>query len=223
MPAKNKGTLVAEGAYTLHQGQTPLGRETWRLEKLAHGGLVFDSDLEPQTSPSSTRHFDYEITQNWAPVLFSFRGEREGKLLLGEQRASGAQWLAHIEPHGETARDLAVDFGPQWQVTAASPLFLAVVLVRLNLQVGQSHAVDAVQIDLATFEPRVVKQTFSCTAEEKVEVPAGKFSAWHYTVRTEGTESENQFWADRHGIVLSFQSAGGGEMKLARYRRFESH
>jgi hypothetical protein len=72
---------------------------------------------------------------------------------------------------------------------------------------------------------RAAKQNYSCAAEEKVEVPAGKFSGWRYTVRTVredgGTQAENSFWADRHGIVLRYASASGDEIRLARYRRIE--
>lgn len=223
MPAK--GQLIAEGTYTFHRGEVSSGRETWQLSKLAHGGLSFNSRAEMTLPQPSTRSFTFEITQRWAPVLLSIRVDADGKVVTSEQRAEGAQWRAHVEPRGEQARDHTLDFSTQHAVSFASPLFNAVTLVRLNLQVGQSCETDAVTIDLPTLEPRAVKQKYVCAAEEKTKVPAGSFSAWHYTMHTERTDApapeENHFWADRHGIVLLYQSADGAVMKLARYRRIE--
>jgi hypothetical protein len=219
MPAK--GQLVAEGTYTIHHGDVSTGRETWQLSKLAHGGLLFNSRAERTLPKPSTCSFTFEITQRWSPVLFAIRFDADGKVVTSEQRAEGTQWRAHVEPRGEQARDHTLDFSAKHAVSFASPLSNAVTLVRLNLQVGRSHEVDVIVIDLPTLEPRADRQKYVCTAEEKIEVPAGSFSAWHYTTSTNSAQSENHFWADRHGIVLLCQTADGDVMKLARYRRIE--
>jgi len=83
------------------------------------------------------------------------------------------------------------------------------------LQVGLSREIDVIAIDPTTFGPRAAKLTYACIAEEKMEVPAGKFTAWHYTA------NEDHFWADRNGAVLLYQTPAGDMMKLARYRRIE--
>ncbi len=226
MPAK--GTLIADGMYTLHRGNASTGTENWRLEKLAHGGLVFTSRAELTRPKPIKWNFTFEISQHWSPVRFSIRLDADGKALASDQRVQGAQWSAHIETRQDKAKDSAMDFSNKHEVYFPSPLFNAVTLVRLNLQVGQSRDVDAVVINLLTLEPRAVRQTYACAAEEKIQVPAGNFSAWHYTVQTAHEDvsspsapAENNFWADRHGIVLLYQSASGDEVKLARYRRIE--
>ncbi len=222
-----KGTLIAEGAYTLQRGQAATGNETWQLSKLAHGGLVFTSRAELTRPKPIKWNFTFEISQHWSPVRFSIRLDADGKTIASDQRAQGAQWRAHIEAREGEAKDSTIDFGNK-QVYFPSPLFSAVTLVRLNLQVGQAREVDALVINLLTLEPRAVKQTYTCVAEEKIQVPAGNFSAWRYTVQTAREDAsspsapaDNNFWADRHGIVLLYQSASGDEMKLARYRRIE--
>lgn len=215
MPKPNQGILVTEGAYTYHNGEASTGHEAWQLMKLAHGGLVFTSRVETTSPKVSTLNFTFEVTQHWAPVYFSARMDTEGKTLTSEQRAAGAQWQARLEPRGGDAQGLAVDFSAKHEVGFGSPVFLTPVLYRLNLQVGQAREVDAIAIDPATLAPHAVKQKYTCLAEEKIEVPAGQFSAWRYT------EGENQFWADRNGIVLLYQAATGDTIKLARYRRVE--
>jgi hypothetical protein len=215
MPTPNKGTGVTEGACTYHHAGAPTGHERWQLMKLAHGGLVFSSRIERTSPQAATLNYTFEVTQHWAPVSLTARRDAGNTTLTTEQRAVGAQWQARIEPRGGAAQDLALDFSPQHEITFASPLILTAALYRLNLQVGQSREVDVIVIDPTTFVPRAAKQTFSCVAEENIEVPAGKFSAWQYK------EGENQFWADRNGVVLLYQAASGDTIKLARYRRIE--
>ena len=215
MPAPNKGTVVTEGAYTYQHGDVPTGRETWQLMKLAHGGLVFSSRIETTAPQAATLNYTFEVTQHWAAVRWTARLDAEGKTLTSEQRVAGAQWQARIEPRGGEAQDLALDFSPKHEISFASPLVVTAALYRLNLQVGQSREVAAIAIDPTTFIPSAATQTFSCVAEEKIQVPAGKFSAWHYTV------GENHFWADRNGVVLLYQNAAGDAINLARYRRIE--
>lgn len=215
-----KGTLIAEGLYALERGETTTGRETWQLVKLAHGGMQFASRAETTQPKAMAWTFTYEITQRWAPLSFTIRLDNQGRDITSEQRAAGSQWLAHAEPRGESARDHAVPFAPHHAIEFPSPLFRAVSLVRLNLQVGQSTEVDAVDIDGTTLEPRAARHQYACVAEESIETPAGKFSAWHYTLRVEA-EPETHFWADRHGTLLLWQAADSHVAKLTRYRRIE--
>lgn len=223
MPAK--GTLIAEGIYTLHHGNTSTGTENWRLEKLAHGGLVLSSNAELSRPKALKWNFTFEINQHWAPVRFTIHLESDGKLLASEERAEGANWQVRLTPHGEAPKDSTMPFSGKHEVYFPSPLFNSVTLVRLNLQVGKAADVETIVLNLLTLEPRAAKQNYTCAAEEQVEVPAGKFSAWRYTVQTArddaGTPTENSFWADRHGTVLRYVSASGDEAKLARYRRIE--
>ncbi len=216
-----KGQLIAEGTYTFQRGETSIGHATWQFSKLAHGGLLFDSHVTLTHAPPSTHHFTYEVTQHWLPESFTIRVDADGKTYTSEQRAAGTKWNARVEPRDEPAREYAVEFSPQHEVTFDSPLFATVSLVRLHLPVGQSREVDAVSIDFGTLEPRAVKLTFACVAEEKFEVPAGKFAAQHYTVKTGGAEGEDNIWTDRNGIVLQYQSANGDVAELTRYRRIE--
>ena len=215
MPGPNKGTVVTEGAYTYHHGDTLTGHEAWQLMKLAHGGLVFSSRVEMSAPQAATLNYTFQVTQHWAPVRLTARLDSEGKTLTTEQRVVGAQWQARVEPRGSDAQDLTLDFSPKHEISFVSPLIVTAALYRLNLQVGQSRKVDVIGIDPTAFIPSAAKQTFRCVAEEKTEVPAGKFSAWHYTA------GENHFWADRNGVVLLFQNAAGDATKLARYRRIE--
>ncbi|MDE3091421.1 MAG: putative glycolipid-binding domain-containing protein [Chloroflexota bacterium] len=221
MPTTNKGTLVVEGAYTHHHGDTATGHETWQLHKLAHGGMVFTSRVEWTAPQVAALNFTFEISQHWAPVHFAARRDEDGKTLSTEQRAADAQWRAHIETRGETPTELALDFSGKHEIGFASPLHSAVTLVRLNLQVGKSQDADAIWIDPKTFTPRAAKSKYTCIGEEKIEVPAGKYSAWHYSVQSDGAEALDHLWADRNGVVLLYQSALGDAAKLARYRRIE--
>ena len=215
MATTNKGTVIAEGAYTYEHGDTPTGRESWQLSKQAHGGLVFSSRVEMTTPRAETLSFSLEISQHWAPVQFTARLDAEGKTLTTDQRVVEGQWQARIELHGGETQQVALDFSPKHEVSFFSPVVLTPTLYRSNLQVGKSLELDTVSIDPATFVPHAAKQTYTCVAEEKLTVPAGQYAAWRYS------QGENQFWADRNGVVLQYQSATGDTMKLARYRRIE--
>lgn len=223
MPAK--GTLIADGVYTHHHGNTDTGTENWRLEKLAHGGLVLSSNAELSRPKSLKWNFTFEINQHWAPVRFNAHLDSDGKTLASEQYADGAVWRVRVTSHGQEPKDSTLAFSGKHEVYFPSPLFNSVTLVRLNLLVGKAADVETVVLNLLTLEPRAAKQNYACAAEERVEVPAGKFSAWRYAVRTArddgGAPTENSFWADRHGTVLRYASASGDEVKLSHYRRIE--
>jgi hypothetical protein len=215
MATTNKGALVTEGAYTYEHGNMSTGHESWQLSKQAHGGLVFSSRIEMTAPHAETLSFSLEISQHWAPVQFSARLDAEGKTLTTEQRLVEGQWQARIVPHGEEAQAVTLDFSARHEIGFISPVVLTPTLYRSNLQVGKSLDVDTVTIDSDTLVPHAAKQSYTCIAEEKITVPAGQYAAWHYS------QGENQFWADRNGVVLLYQSATGDAIKLARYRRIE--
>ena len=215
MATANKGTVITEGTYIYQHSNAPAGRETWQLSKQAHGGLVYSSRIEMTAPRVETLSFSLEISQHWAPVKFAARLDAEGKTLTTEQREVEGQWQARIEPHGGEAQQVTLDFSAKHEIGFLSPVVLTPMLYRANLQVGKSIELDVVIIDPATLAPRAAKQTYACAAEEKITVPAGPYASWRYT------QGENQFWADRNGVVLQYQSAAGDAMKLARYRRIE--
>ncbi len=216
-----KGQLVAEGTYVTTRGDETTQRETWQLSQIAHGVLLFASRAERTQPQALNWNLTYEITPNWDPVSLAVRVDSDGESITGDQRAEGNQYTAHIEPHGRPARDLALEFGAQHQLAFPSPVFTAVALVRLNLQVGQFRDVNGVEVVLPSLEPRPAKAHYECTAEEKVSVPAGEFSAWHYTRRVQDDGPATDYWADRHGIILLVRTPDGAETRLARYRRIE--
>lgn len=220
-----RGQTVAEGAYTTLRNDETVGHETWLLSKMAHSGLLFTSHEEETGSQPMSWNLSYQLTQHWVPTNLTVRTEKANQTLSSEQQIEGARYVARIESHGAEPREVTLEWNGKSQVDFPSPIFAAVTLIRLNLQVGQSQTVDAVLVTPQSLEPRRAKQVYTCVAEEKVEVPAGAFSAWHYTVRT-GDEAnapaegpEVHFWADRHGIVLLQQEQDGREVKLTRYRR----
>ena len=215
MAPTNKGTVIVDGAYSYEHNEKSTGREEWQLSKQAHGGLVFSSSVEMTAPRVEVLTFRLEVSQNWAPVRFTARLDADGKTLTTEQHVVGGQWQARIELHGGDAQEIALDFSTKNEISFFSPVVLTPTLYRSNLQVGKSLEIDAVGIEQSTFVPHSAKQSYLCVAEEKIKVPAGQYAAWHYT------RGEDQFWADRNGVVLLYQSATGDAMKLARYRRIE--
>ncbi len=215
MATTNKGTVVVEGAYTYEHADRPSGHESWQLSKQAHGGLVYASRIEMTAPRAETLSFSLEISQNWAPVQFIARIDVDGKTLTTQQHAVEGQWQARIGLHGGEAQEVALDFSAKHEIGFVSPVVLTPTLYRSNLQVGKSLEIDTIKIDHATFVPNPAKETYTCIAEEKIKVPAGQYAAWRYA------QGENQFWADRSGVVLLHQSASGDAIKLVRYRRIE--
>jgi hypothetical protein len=215
MATTNKGTVIVEGAYTYEHADKSTGHESWQLSKQAHGGLVYSSRIEMTAPRAETLSFSLEISQHWAPVQFTARLDADGKTLTTEQHAVEGQWQARIELFGGEAQEVALEFSAKHEISFFSPVVLTPTLYRSNLQVGKSLEIDTVTIDHATFVPNSAKHAYVCVAEEKIQVPAGQYAAWRYA------QGENQFWADRNGVVLMYQSANGDVMKLARYRRIE--
>ena len=215
-----KGQPVAEGAYITTRGEETIQRETWQLARMARG-LIFTSRAEQTPTQPQNWNFSYVVTQNWSPAEFSIHLEANGQAVASEQRVQGSQYIARIEPRGGESKEHALEISPQHQLDYASPLFAAVTLIRLNLQVGQSREVDAVRIPLPALEPHAVKLKYTCVGEEQLEIPAGRFSAWHYTASAPDNPAESHLWADRNGIILQHRSAEGTETKLTRYRRID--
>jgi hypothetical protein len=215
MALTNKGTVIVDGAYLYAHDDKSTGRESWQLSKQAHGGLIFSSRVEITSPESEELSFSLEISQNWAPIRFTGRIDADGKTLTTEQHAVEGQWKARIERHGGDTQEVTLDFSAKHEISFFSPVVLTSTLYRSNLQVGKSLEIDTVTIDQATFVPHTEKQSYTCVAEEKITVPARQYAAWHYT------RGQDQFWADRNGVVLMYQSTSGGAMKLARYRRIE--
>ncbi|MBI4789550.1 MAG: putative glycolipid-binding domain-containing protein [Chloroflexi bacterium] len=216
----NKGQPVAEGAYITTRGEETVRRETWQLARMARG-LIFTARAEQIQPQPATWNFDYTLTQNWDPAEFSIHREAEGQTLASEQRVQGARYSARITPRGGEPKEYTLEISAKHQLDFPSPLFTAVTLIRLNLQVGQTREVDAVRVVLPAFEPQIVAQKYTCAGEEPLQVPAGRFTAWRYVTSTAGDPAEAQLWADRHGIVLQYRFADGSETRLARYRRID--
>lgn len=215
-----KGQPIAEGTYTTSRGPETIRHETWQLARMAHGAVLTSKAEILQPQPM-TWSFDYTVTQNWVPAQFSIHLTVDGKTIASDQRIQAAQYVARTKPAGQESNDQTVDFDSKSQLDYDSPLFTVVTLFRLNLQVGQTAEVDAVRIAIPELEPRRVKLKYVCVAEESIEIPAGKFSAWHYTVGTDGESAESHFWADRNGIVLQYRYGNGDETKITRYRRID--
>ncbi|MCL4394632.1 MAG: hypothetical protein M1482_07490 [Chloroflexi bacterium] len=216
-----KGTLIAEGAYSYESSESATGHESWSLEKLGHGGLVITTHGE-RNVPSARFQFTFELTQNWVPVQFSARIDSGDRTLITGQRVVDARWLARVESPGQEPVEAALDFTPKHEISYPSPVFEMAALYRLNLQVGQSSPeIDAIAIDGSTLVARTAKRQVSCVAEEKIEVPAGEFVAWRYSIKTADSQAQDEFWADRNGIVLLFKGADGHVAKLLRRRRVE--
>ncbi len=236
-----RGQPLAEGTYTVTRDDTQVGRETWQLTKKAHGGLLFSSTAERTQAQPIHWDLTYEVTQHWTPEALSIHFRSDGQEQASEQHFEGTRYIAMTRPAGSPEADQVVrilELNARQPVEFPSPIFTAVTLVRLNLQVGQTQPIDAVEVTAPTLEPRMRKLVYTCLNEEKIQVPAGSFSAWHYVRKesndegkTEGapasdTEAqpvsiETHFWADRHGIVLLEQRPDGDVVRLARYRRTE--
>lgn len=234
-----RGQPIAEGMYAITRKETAIGRETWQLAKMAHSGLLFTSTAEWTEAPPLRWNVKYEVTTHWISEALSVHLNTDGEERASEQHYEGTRYISTTRPAGpgeETTRIL--ELSSRRPIEFPSPIFTAVTLVGLNLLVGQSQPVDTVRVKMPTLEPSLVKLVYTCLKEEKIEVPAGSFSAWHY-VRTEiheagagqetqtsDTESkpvsqETHFWADRHGIVLLEQRPDGDTVQLTRYRRME--
>ncbi len=216
-----KGTLLVEGTYTVQYGDAVSGYEMWKLSKLAHGGMLFTTQREVTQPQPAIWSMTFEITQHWAPTRLSLRVDVEGRTLISEQSGTETQWLARVETRGKPPREYALDSDSSREIVCASPVLGTVTLMRLGLQVGQSREVNAIVIDPLTLEPRALKQTWLCVGDEKIEIAAGKFSAWLYTIRTADTAVEDRLWADRQGVVLRYEAAQGEGTRLTRYRRIE--
>ncbi len=219
-----KGQLLAEGLYQWFGGEASIGRETWQISQLGHGGIVITSRGE-FTSPSPwSWNYSYELDRAWAPLSVSIRLDRGEQSRSSTQRVAGDRWVAQVETDGDTL-SYELPFSSQHEVDFRSPLFNTVTLLRTRLQVGANRDLDVIYIAADSLVPTPDRQRYECLAEEKEQVPAGNFPALKYRMTHPDREGArvNEIWADHHGIVLDYQSQNGvlEEWKLARYRRIE--
>lgn len=216
-----RGQPVAEGTYVTTRNGEVARRETWQLAKMAHKGLVFSSRAE-QFKPQGTHwNFSYTITQHWEPVSLSIHLEGNDSTIASEQRFQGKEYQVRIEPRGGEPKESRLDLDNAHELAFPSPVFTAVTLFHLGLQVGQSREVQSVAVSLPSLEARSEKFKYTCVAEEQVQIPAGAFAAWHYTVEGNDGDGQIHFWADRTGTILKQKHSDGAETELTRYRRIE--
>ncbi len=211
-----RGVLVAEGTYHYLEGENDLGRETWQLSRLGHGGHVFDVRTDFLRPHAQSWVVTYELSAKWAPRGVTLRSEHDHQIMRAEHRAQGKQWRARVNsPAG--AQDFALDFSPKHEVVFVSPIFASVVLVRLALNTGQSREVDGIAIQSGSLAPLAEKQMWFCVAEEKAQVPAGSFDAYKFEIKNPAGNSVAQLWSDSRGIVLRVLTADQREIRLTNY------
>jgi hypothetical protein len=227
-----KGQLIAEGTYQYGADSESNGRETWQISQLGHGGIVVTSRAE---FPSYNWNLTYELGRAWSPVSLTIRREAEGKITTAAQRAEGDRWTAQVQVGDGETQNFELPFSNQHEVDFASPLFNTVTLLRTALNVGDARELDVIFIEPESLVPTADRQRYTFVAEEKIQVPAGNFSAQKYEMLhlkheldpaqvAEDAEPSSEktptytFWGDRHGIVLLYEAI---DARLARYRRME--
>ncbi len=221
-----KGKLLAEGSNQFFSEGAERGHETWQISQLGHGGIIITSRAEFSGPHLVAPHggswnLTYEVDRGWAPVSLTLRLEQDGKVLTSTQRADGDRWVAEIDNAGQIT-NYELPFSNKHEVDFGTTLFNTVTLLRARLPVGASRDLDVIFIETDTLVPTADKQRYECLAEEKLQVPAGNYSALKYRMTHPDEENSQayEFWADHAGIVLLYQGPNN-EIKQIRYRRVE--
>ncbi len=217
-----RGQLVAEGTYEYFSAGASAGQETWQISQLGRGGIVISSRAEFSAPEAYIVNLDFELTRAWSPRSLTIRLEQNGEVLNSTQRIAGNKWLAQVE--GARVANYELPFSNQHEVDVRrSALTVMVTLVRTTLPFGQTRELDVIFVRVPSLEAITERQSYEALAEEKIEVPAGEFSALKYHMTRIGVENAvaNQFWADHHGVPLLYRG-GDLEMKLTHYRRHEA-
>lgn len=218
----SKGQLLAEGIYQHYADGTAIGSETWQISQLGHGGIIIASRAEFQPGTAANWNFTCELDRTWSPLALTLRVERDGQVQTSTQQVEGERWIAQVESGG-TSLTHELPFSKQHEIDFGSPLFNTVTLLRTRLQVGASRDLDVVFIPSDSLTPTADVQKYECLAEERGQSPAGAFPGFKYRMTHPQREGArvNEFWADRHGIIVDYRSRNGtlSEFKLARYRQ----
>ncbi len=217
-----KGQLMAEGTYQWSVDGTQTGRETWQISQLGHGGIIVASRAEFTTPNASNWNLTFELDRSWSPLSLTVHVATEGQALASRQHREEDRWLAEVESGGQTST-YEQPFSSAHEVDFGSPLFNTVTLLRTRLPVGASRDLDVVFIPTDSLVPTADRQRYECLAEEKAQGPAGSYPGFKYRMTHPDRENAraNEFWADRHGVIVDYQSRNGTliEMGLARYRQ----
>ncbi|HEY6042858.1 MAG TPA: hypothetical protein VIX58_12070 [Anaerolineae bacterium] len=211
-----RGVLIAEGVYHYIIGTNETAREAWTLSRLGHGGNVFDTRIDSVKPTKQSWVVTYELTSKWLQRGVTIRVDQDHQVMRTEQTARAKKWSAHVEsPAG--AQDFTLDFSPSHQVWFASPIFASVVLVRIAPAEGNSSELETIVIQPGSLAPTIEKQTWSARGEDKVQVPAGEFSALKFEMSN--ASGTTQIWSDSHGTILRLAAPDGSQVQLASYLR----
>jgi hypothetical protein len=147
------GQLIAEGAYQYTNGNAPIGRETWEISQLGHGGIIVTSRAEFTAPLPHSWTFTFELSRAWSPLQLTIRSERDGAPLISNQRVEGERWIAEVEGAGAERANFELPFSDQHEVDFASPLFNTITLLRVAPQQNQLREFDVIFIDPESLAP----------------------------------------------------------------------
>lgn len=213
-----RGELIAEGAYLYAIREEEIGREAWTLSRLGHGGNVFDTRIDYVRPNKQSWVVTYELSSKWLPRGVTIRVDQDHQVMRAEQTAQAKKWSAHVEsPAG--AQDFSLDYSTGNPVWFTSPIFASVMLVRGVFTNDASSELDTIVIQAGSLAPTIEKQRWTGLGDEKIQVPAGEFSALKFEMSN--ASGTTRLWSDVHGTILRLEAPDHVHIQLANYHRHD--
>ncbi len=185
--------------------------ERWQAKTLPDGSIYVENETvrvapfdEPR-SDSVTMVFDRHLHLIEFTIHGLF-GQRESRIcVLGEDRAEATLCWRH---RGDV-HERRIAWREDFEIDFASPLFNMVTVWRSKLQAGQSRSFDAWLLDPVSFEPSLMRQTYTNTGRQTRDTRFGPRELWRYELDF-GGQSRSTFWCDDDGVLFDFESPSGG-------------
>lgn len=153
---------IVYGVYTLRGPY--MGDDRWWIQRLVESetGWMVHNDIYLDAPEKRYVTVDVELSDEWGWLYLNLRDEG-GRILSAEVEAERLV----VELNGKVT---AFPFGPESELDVLSPFMNTLTLRRLLLQPGQAVTRSVVWFDGETFEPKLVRQTYSRGADTVLEV-----------------------------------------------------
>jgi hypothetical protein len=191
--------------------------ERWQAVALPNGTLYIENEtvrLTPFAEPRSDS-VTMILDKNLRLLEFSIHGllgKRESKIcVLGEDRTEATLCWRHL---GEV-HERRVAWSDDTEIDYQSPLFNMVSVWRSALYPGQTRTCESWWLDPVSFEPRLIRQSYTHLGPEQRKTRFGTLQLSRYSLQFGDAPQEILFWCDDAGVLFDFRSSEGGFLLTA--------
>jgi hypothetical protein len=202
---------VFSGEWKLLNGkETPIGSERWSLKETPTL-IVWHSVIDRNSPFPHREELSLKATpRSWKIESLKILSTGNGRTDKLQAKRNTTSLQCHIHRDSDE-RKFSMPMSDSTEIDYLSPVFNTVTFHRLRLRRRESREIEAVYISpvstKASFEPRVLRQSYQRLKDENVSVPAGNFpSGKRYVYKNLESGWTGSVWTDNLETVLRYES-----------------